>query len=120
MAQFTQEEEDDISECLKEYDDLKEQNVYVENILSDEHLNLVDNILMNHLEERWRKVAYIIGATLDTLEKEKNIQKELLWSEFSQFDYILLAQRLETLEKNNVVEIAGNVGAMRFSEVKKI
>jgi hypothetical protein len=67
----------------------------------------VDKLILAACVHRWRKVAMIVGTTMNEFE-----------SRFPHLPYVYLQVRMQNLEDRGVIEVQGDVMAMRHSEVR--
>lgn len=67
----------------------------------------VDHLLLTACTERWRKVAMVVGASLDEYDRQ-----------FPDIPYVYMQFRLLSLVERGVLEAQGDVMAMRHSEVR--
>jgi hypothetical protein len=75
--------------------------------LTSEELQKIDDAMMSHARQRWRKVALLVGsAMVDNRDTIKNVPD------------IFYAQRLRLLVEAGRLESQGDLNFMRFSEVK--
>ena len=87
--------------------------------LSDEQRAIVDKLTAGQIQEiddallancivRWRKVAAVVGFTMT----------DQLMKEFEGVPDVYYAQRVRKLVEQGVLESAGNLDCMRYSEVR--
>lgn len=67
----------------------------------------VDALILGKCTTRWSKVAMIVGDCLDEFE-----------AKFPQLPYVYMPIRMLELEDHGVLEIRGDVMAMRYSEIR--
>lgn len=104
----------EFEECIIDYDSLTEKHIIIEKILTTEQLHILDRLIYNHIDKRWKKVALIIGQVLIDLEKNEQLY---FFSEYQEYAALLINQRIAYLEQIFRLKVNGNVKAMRFSEV---
>lgn len=75
--------------------------------LTDSDLEKIDNALLGYASKYWRKVASVVGATMNNLENR-----------VSGIPDVFYAQRIILLKENGKLESQGNLKRMRFSEIK--
>jgi hypothetical protein len=69
----------------------------------------VDALILRECSNRWQKVAKIVGDLLDEFDRA-----------YGHLPLAYLQARMQKLEDLGKVEIAGDVWAMRFSEIRLI
>lgn len=75
--------------------------------LSEAEVAAIDDALMGHVSQRWRKVAMVVGITMSELpERVMGIPD------------VYYTQRLRALVEKGRLESQGNLDYMRFSEVR--
>jgi hypothetical protein len=67
----------------------------------------VDHLLVAACSTRWRKVAMVVGASLDEYARQ-----------FPDLPYVYMQLRLLSLVERGVLEAQGDIMAMRHSEVR--
>ena len=85
-----------------------EQRALVERLTPDDVAE-IDAILLDHVAERWRKVAMVVALAMSD-------------SSFARPDGIpdtFYAERIGHLAHTGVIESQGNLRRMRYSEVRK-
>ncbi len=75
--------------------------------LSIAELELIDDFVYSHTQERWRKIAMVIAQSLK------------LKDQFPDIDETKLLLRIHHLINVGKLQSQGNIKAMRFSEVKR-
>jgi Protein of unknown function len=75
--------------------------------LSPEELERIDRGLLSHAGTRWRKVAYIVGATMSSLPDRTRGIPDLFY-----------AQRVRRLVELGLLESDGDLRMMARSEVR--
>ena len=76
-------------------------------LLTPAQLQRIDECLLSHTSHQWRKVAYVIGQTM----------KEI-YGEFPDIPDVFYGLRIKHLAESGAIEAAGNLGRMRFSEIR--
>lgn len=76
-------------------------------LLTGEQLQRIDECLLSHTSRQWRKVAYVIGRTLIELGPE-----------FPDLPDGICSLRIKHLAESGAIEAAGNLGRMRYSEIR--
>jgi hypothetical protein len=76
--------------------------------LSREQVADIDKALLGNCLERWRKVAAVVGFTMT----------DQLMNTFEGVPDVYYAQRIRELVEKGTLEAAGNLGYMRYSEVR--
>jgi hypothetical protein len=76
-------------------------------LLTAAQLRRIDDCLLSHMSHQWRKVAYVIGQTM----------KEI-YDEFPGIPDVFYGLRIKHLAESGAIEAAGNLGRMRFSEIR--
>jgi hypothetical protein len=74
--------------------------------LSPEQIAAIDQALLAHADRRWRKVAYLVGSAMMHSERARGIPD------------IFYAQRVAHLVASGLLQSAGNLEYMRYSEVR--
>jgi hypothetical protein len=69
----------------------------------------VDAMILSKCSPRWRKVAMVIGELLDEFD-----------ASFAHLPLAYVQARMQELEDSRQLEIAGDVWAMRHSEVRLV
>jgi hypothetical protein len=69
----------------------------------------VDTLILSNCSTAWRKVAMVVGASLDQFDVK-----------FPNLPYVFMQVRLLELEDSGIVEIQGDVMSMRASEVRLV
>lgn len=88
--------------------DLTEEQLLLVNKLSEIELNEIDNALLSNISGQWRKLARVVGTTMQSIENRiKGIPD------------VFYAQRIKHLVNKGIIESQGNLNSMHFSEVKK-
>ena len=67
----------------------------------------VDNLLVAACTTRWRKVAAVVGVSLDEYDRQ-----------FPELPYVYMQLRLLSLVQRGVLEAQGDIMAIRQSEVR--
>lgn len=76
-------------------------------LLTDSELAEIDEMLMSKACSRWRKVAYLVGSAMaDLPERVPGIPD------------VFYAQRIRRLVDKRLLESAGSLEYMRYSEVR--
>ncbi|HEY2364185.1 MAG TPA: DUF3658 domain-containing protein [Candidatus Angelobacter sp.] len=75
-------------------------------LLTAAQLQRIDECLLSHTSHQWRKVARVIGQTLLELE-----------SKFPNLPDGICSLRIKHLAESGVIEAAGNLNRVRFSEI---
>ena len=70
-------------------------------------LQRIDECLLSHTSQEWRKVARVIGSTMAALGRK-----------FSGVPDVLYTQRIKHLAEAGAIEAAGNLNRIRYSEVR--
>jgi hypothetical protein len=76
-------------------------------LLTPAQLQRIDECLLSHVSQQFRKVAYVIGQMM----KEIN-------GEFPGIPDVFYGLRIKHLAESGVIEAAGNLNRMRFSEIR--
>jgi hypothetical protein len=76
-------------------------------LLTTAQLRRIDECLLSHTSDQWRKVAYVIGQT--SLE---------LKGEFPNLPDGICSLRIKHLAESGAIESAGNLNRMRYSEIR--
>jgi hypothetical protein len=76
-------------------------------LLTPAQLQRIDQCLLSHVSHQFRKVAYVIGRTMLELD-----------GEFPGIPDIFYGLRIRHLAEFGLIEAAGNLGRMRFSEIR--
>lgn len=76
--------------------------------LTSEQIAAIDKALLAHCTERWRKVAAVVGFTMT----------DHLMNTFEGVPDVYYAQRIRKLVEQGVLESAGDLDYMRYSEVR--
>ncbi|HEY2497624.1 MAG TPA: DUF3658 domain-containing protein [Candidatus Angelobacter sp.] len=76
-------------------------------LLTAAQLRRIDECLLSHTSHQWRKVAYVIGQTM----------KEI-YDEFHGIPDVFYGLRIKHLAESGVIEAAGNLNRMRYSEIR--
>lgn len=87
------------------------------NSFSETKLEVIDRVLLSYIDSQWRKSAFVIGRALKILDDN---QENHIFTNLTQESSVLLAQRLHYLSEQKVIEVNGDIRAIRFSEVRKI
>ena len=74
-----------------------------------EEARAVDALILEAVSEGWQKVARVVGQLLNAFDRE-----------FEHLPYAYLQARMQELEDLGKLEIAGDVWAMRHSEVRLV
>lgn len=106
--------QEDFEVCVMDYDQLIQKNIVVENILNKEQLYILDRLILDCIAKQSRKVAFVVGKVLQSLEKNNQLY---FFQEYQQYSDLLINQRIAYLQSIFRVTINGDVKAMRFSEV---
>ena len=72
-----------------------------------EQANAVAQLLVAACSTRWRKVAMVVGTSLDGYDRQ-----------FPELPYVYLQFRLLSLVQSGVLEAQGDIMAIRHSEVR--
>jgi hypothetical protein len=75
--------------------------------LSPTEVEAIDQAILSFCAPLWRKVAAVVGRTLDKLREK-----------YPQFSDALYSERIRVLVDKGYLESQGNLSHMRFSEVK--
>src|SRR5688572_18849163 len=76
-------------------------------LLRPEDLEAIDDALLASASENWRKVAFLVGAAMQRLA-----------GRFENVPDVFFSGRVRTLVEGQALESRGNLGRMRFSEVR--
>jgi hypothetical protein len=76
-------------------------------LLSPAQLRRIDECLLSHVPHKFRKVAYVIGRTMLELD-----------GEFPGIPGVFYGLRIKHLAESGAIEAAGNLGRMRYSEIR--
>jgi hypothetical protein len=74
-----------------------------------EEAQAVDAMILAKCSPHWRKVAMVVGQLLDEFDKS-----------FPHLPLVYVQARMQELEDSGVLEIGGDVWAMRHSEVRLV
>jgi hypothetical protein len=75
-------------------------------LLTPSQLQRIDECLLSHVSQQFRKVAYVIGRTMFELD-----------GEFPGIPDVYYGLRIKRLAESGAIEAAGNLGRMRFNEI---
>ena len=75
--------------------------------LKPAELQRIDTVLLSHTTDRRKKVAMVVVETMRELS-----------GEFPNLPDVFYAQRIKSLAKSGMIESAGNLDRMRFSEIR--
>ena len=75
--------------------------------LTESAIEAIDNTLMSNAKNQWRKVAMVVGVTMNHLQDRVRGIPDLFY-----------AQRVRKLVEAGRLESQGNLAYMRFSEVQ--
>jgi Protein of unknown function len=67
----------------------------------------VDALILSNCTQHWRKVAMVMGTSLDEFE-----------ARFPGLPFIYLQLRIQDLARRGLLEAQGNVMSIRFSEIR--
>ena len=67
----------------------------------------VDSMILALARPRWQKVALVVGQLLDEFD-----------ARFPHLPYCILQARIDALEDQGRLEVAGDPWAMRYSEIR--
>jgi hypothetical protein len=67
----------------------------------------VDTLVLGQCTSQWRKVAMVVAKLLDVFDEK-----------YQHLPYCYMQARIQKLEDQGLVEVAGNPWAMRHSEVR--
>ena len=76
-------------------------------MLTAAELERIDKHLLSEASHSWRKVARVVGRTMDALHDE-----------FPGIPDVFYSHRIKHLVKSAALEAAGNLDRMRFCEVR--
>jgi len=76
-------------------------------LLTATDLQRIDECLLSHTSHQWRKVARVIGQTMLVLGRE-----------FPAIPDVIYRLRIKHLAESGVIESAGNLNRMRYSEIR--
>jgi hypothetical protein len=76
-------------------------------LLTPPQLRRIDECLLSHVSHQFRKVAYVIGRTMLELN-----------GEFPGIPDVFYGLRIKHLAESGAIEAAGNLGRMRYSEIR--
>lgn len=76
-------------------------------LLTAADLQRIDACLLSHTSSQWQKVARVIGQTMLTLD-----------GEFPHMPDKLYTRRIKHLAESGLIEAAGNLNRMRYSEIR--
>ena len=77
--------------------------------LSEADLNLIDSALLSNVSPQWRKVARVVGTTMNEIDNKIIGIPDVFYS-----------QRIVRLVDKGLIESQGNIKAMRYSEIRLI
>lgn len=94
---------------IEEQDDgeLDEEDEAAVAALGPSDVDAIDRALLSLCEERWRKVAYVVGHAMDVHPNR-----------YLDIPDLYYAQRVRALVEAGKLEAVGNLRRMRFSEVR--
>jgi uncharacterized protein (DUF4213/DUF364 family) len=72
-----------------------------------DELKRIDECLLSHISQQWRKVAYVIGRTMMAIGDE-----------FPRLPDVFYSTRIKHLAASGVIEAAGNLDRIRHSEIR--
>lgn len=99
-------------ENVQLYEDIAKR-VDINKVLSISQLEILDQLLLSFVNYNWKKTAFIVGKTLEHLQKNNLVNLSI------EKDYdALIAQRINYLVHSNKIKANGDVRAIRFSEIK--
>jgi hypothetical protein len=75
--------------------------------LTSEELAAIDDAVLSCAFPQWRKVAMVVGQTMEKLADQ-----------FPQFSAVFYAERIRALADKGRLESQGDLSYMRFSEVR--
>jgi len=79
----------------------------------------IDSVLLSHALDKWRKIANIIGRTMNEVEGKENSGAEDSFSEVVKgLCDVFYSQRVRDLVNSGLLESRGNLDYMRYSEVR--
>jgi hypothetical protein len=78
------------------------------NQLSIEEINEIEEMLLKHTCERWRKVARVVGTSMSEFK-----------GKFKGVPDVYFSERVQSLVNRGLLESQGNLKRMRYSEIKK-
>ena len=78
------------------------------NKLSVEDKNEIDEMLLKHTCEMWRKVARVVGTSMSEFK-----------GKFKGVPDVYFAKRVQSLVDRGILESQGNLNRMGYSEVKR-
>src|SRR5262249_46688962 len=76
-------------------------------LLTPDDLQRIDACLLAHTSNQWRKVARVIATTMSTVGDQ-----------FPGIPDVFYSQRIKGLVESGVLEAAGNLNRMRYSEIR--
>ena len=76
-------------------------------LLTAADLQRIDETLLSYTSHQWRKVAYVIARAMEVLHRECSWIPDRFYS-----------LRIKHLVESGVIEAAGNLNRMRFSEIR--
>ena len=77
-------------------------------LATQEDAETVDALILGRCTEQWRKVAMVVGSSLDEYDMK-----------FPNLPYVYMQLRILELVSHGALESQGDVMAMRFSEVRR-
>ena len=75
--------------------------------LTETDLKAIDEVLISNAHHPWRKVAMVVGLTMDQLQNR-----------FTEIPDLFYAERLRKLVQDGRLESQGNLAYVRLSEVR--
>jgi hypothetical protein len=76
-------------------------------LLTDSDIVAIDSALLGKCDRHWRKVAYVVGSAMqDQTDRAAGVPD------------VFYAQRVRCLVQQKLLESAGNLAYMRYSEVR--
>ena len=74
-------------------------------MISDEE---IDQALLANIADKWRKVAYVVGATMMQIEGKRRVG----------LDDLYFAKRIVVLVENGFIEYNGDLNQIRQCEIR--
>ena len=96
-----------MSEETKEDPPLTTEQEKLVAALIREDLEIIDKALIANVSESWRKVARVVGTTINDFD-----------GRFKGIPDVYFAQRIQQIAKSSLIESQGNLEKMRYSEVR--
>ena len=77
-------------------------------LLTEADLKCIDERLLSHISHRWYKVARVVAMTMQDLQEQ-----------FPEIPDVFYSFRIRHLAEAGVIQAAGDLNRMRYSEVRR-